>query len=81
MRMLKARQNLEIDQMNNFLSQKSRANELLWTIPYVKLVGLSSNIYRSCVPQSNAQRLTKRGRTNCTETLLYTGRGSLEATE
>ena len=68
MRMLKARQNLEIDQMKNFLLQKSWANELHWTIPYVTLVGLSSNIYKSCLPQSNAQRLTKRGRPNCTET-------------
>ena len=81
MRMLKARQNLEIDQMKNFLSQKSWANELHWTTTYMKLVGLSSNIYRSCVPQSNAQSLTKRERTSCTETWLYTGRGSLEATE
>ena len=55
MRMLKARQNLGIDQMKNFLSQKSWANELHWTTPYVKLVGLSSSIYRSCMPQSNAQ--------------------------
>ena len=43
--MLRARQNLEIDQMKNFLSQKSWAYELHWTTPYVKLVGLSSNKY------------------------------------